>query len=216
MTESQFKGIAVFPSKEAYENLSPKPDGVFCVYPDSPVVKTGTLSPRSSTVADFVGQFFLNTLYGDLFQCTAISNGVYTWTEVGGGGGGTPIYKHKLHITVNGSMVQEIWGHYYSTDDENTPYTAEEFADNGYKKFDVDYLKCDSFDGKIYANGGKISTSDQPSIGAVQFTIENAVFVLDDHSSLSLRTTYQSYMFGYPDYGTFVEAIDVDDTVEEI
>lgn len=182
---------------------------------NAPVIKTGTLNPVSSTVADFVGQFFLNTVYGDLFQCTAISSGVYTWTEVGGGGGGSPIYKHTLHITVDGSKVQEIWGHYYSTDD--TGYTPEEFANDGDKKFNVDYLKCDSVDdGMLYANGGKISTSDQPSIGAVQFTIEKAVFVLDDHSSLNLRTTYQSYMFGYPDYGTFVEAIDVDDTIEEI
>lgn len=179
------------------------------------VSKTGTTAPTSSTVADFVGQFYLDTVTPKTYQCTAISSGVYTWAEVGGGGGGsTPIYKHKLHITVNGSKVQEIWGHYYSTD-ENA-YTPEEFAEDGDKKFDVDYLKCDSTDGKLYANGGKISTSNQASIGAVQFTIQNAVFVLDDHSSLNLRTTYQSYMFGYPDYGTFVEAIDVDDTVEEI
>lgn len=180
------------------------------------VSKTGTTAPTSSTVADFVGQFYLDTVTPKTYQCTAISSGVYTWTEIGGGGGGgsTPIYKHKLHITVNGSKVQEIWGHYYSTD-ENA-YTPEEFAEDGDKKFDVDYLKCDSRDGKLYANGGKISTSNQASIGAVQFTIQNAVFVLDDHSSLNLRTTYQSYMFGYPDYGTFVEAIDVDDTVEEI
>lgn len=182
---------------------------------NAPVVKTGTLNPVSSTVADFVGQFFLNTLYGDLFQCTAISSGVYTWKEVGGGGGGSPIYKHKLHITVNGSKVQEIWGHYYSTD-ENA-YTPEEFADDGDKKFNVDYLKCDSVDdGMLYANGGLISTSDASAIGAVQFTIQNAVFVANNNGSLSLKTTYASYMFGYPDYGTFVEAIDVDDTVEEI
>lgn len=79
-----------------------------------PVVKTGTLNPVSSTVADFVGQFFLNTVYGDLFQCTAISSGVYTWKEVGGGGGGgsTPIYSHRVEAS-NGEAKLII--QFYST-----------------------------------------------------------------------------------------------------
>lgn len=114
MTESQFKGIAVFPSKEAYENLSPKPDGVFCVYPDSPVVKTGRLSPRSSTVADFVGQFYLNTTYGTLFQCIEISNGTYNWKEIGEQitPESTPIYSHR--VTANNGE-EELIIQFYST-----------------------------------------------------------------------------------------------------
>lgn len=151
MTESQFKGIAVFPSKQAYDNLSPKPEGVFCVYPDSPVVKTGTLNPVSSTVADFVGQFFLNTVYGDLFQCTAISNGVYKWKEIGGSGG-SPIYRHN--VTISGDTdVFVMTAHYYSTSED--PFTFEELVSGTtkFEMFDFVSLKAIGSQPKSYGIG---------------------------------------------------------------
>lgn len=78
-----------------------------------PVVKTGTTAPTDSTVADFVGQFYLDTVTPKTYQCTAISSGVYTWTEVGGGGGGsTPIYSHRV-IASNGE--EELIIQFYST-----------------------------------------------------------------------------------------------------
>ena len=49
---------------------------------------TGSVAPTTSTAANFVGQFYLDTTNSKLYQCIAITSGTpdtYTWQEVGGG-----------------------------------------------------------------------------------------------------------------------------------
>ena len=43
--------------------------------------KTGTSAPTTSTIADYVGQIYLDTTNNKRYICTAISSGTYTWTE---------------------------------------------------------------------------------------------------------------------------------------
>lgn len=97
---------------------------------NAPVVKTGTTAPTSSTVADFVGQFYLDTVTPKTYQCTAISNGVYTWTEVGGGGegGSTPTYIHNVIIS-NSSDMEEFHFMFYSSND-TTYDNLDDFLNN--------------------------------------------------------------------------------------
>jgi len=47
---------------------------------------TGTIAPTTSIVGT-LGQFYLDTITSKTYQCTAINGSVYTWTEIGGGGG---------------------------------------------------------------------------------------------------------------------------------
>lgn len=53
-------------------------------------------APTTSTTGT-VGQLYEDTTNGKLYQCTAVSGGAYTWTEVGagGGGGGDTVYSDK-------------------------------------------------------------------------------------------------------------------------
>lgn len=94
------------------------------------VSKTGTTAPTSSTVADFVGQFYLDTVTPKTYQCTAISNGVYTWTEVGGGdeGGSTPTYIHNVIISSSSDM-EEFHFMFYSSND-TTYDNFDDFLNN--------------------------------------------------------------------------------------
>lgn len=80
------------------------------------VSKTGTTAPTSSTVADFVGQFYLDTVTPKTYQCTAISGNVYTRTEVGGGGGGGALYKHIVWM-VSSSDMEGVGFMFYSSSD---------------------------------------------------------------------------------------------------
>lgn len=56
---------------------------------DSLIIK-GAGAPTTATVGT-VGQLYEDTTGGDLYQCTAVSGGTYTWEEVGGGGGPTVV-----------------------------------------------------------------------------------------------------------------------------
>lgn len=53
-----------------------------------PCIK-GSGAPNDSTVGE-VGLLYMNTDNGDMYKCTFISNGVYTWDTVGGAGSGMP------------------------------------------------------------------------------------------------------------------------------
>ena len=44
--------------------------------------KTGTSAPTTSTIADYVGQIYLDTTNNKRYICTAISSGTYTWTDM--------------------------------------------------------------------------------------------------------------------------------------
>lgn len=50
------------------------------LYPNNGL--TGTTDPTTSTVAYFLGQTYLNTATQNLWQCTAINSGVYTWNSI--------------------------------------------------------------------------------------------------------------------------------------
>lgn len=95
---------------------------------NSPVVKTGTTAPTDSTVADFVGQFYLDTATPKTYQCTAISNGVYTWSEVGGSGGGGALYKHIVNMSSSSDM-EEFHFMFYSSSD-TTYDNFDDFTNN--------------------------------------------------------------------------------------
>ena len=93
------------------------------------VSKTGTTAPTSSTVADFVGQFYLDTVTPKTYQCTAISNGVYTWTETGGsGGGGGALYRHIVFMASSSNMEGVDFMFYSSSD--TTYDNLDDFLDN--------------------------------------------------------------------------------------
>lgn len=92
------------------------------------VSKTGTTAPTSSTVADFVGQFYLDTVTPKTYQCTAISNGVYTWSEVGGSGGGGALYKHIVNMSSSSDM-EEFHFMFYSSSD-TTYDNFDDFTNN--------------------------------------------------------------------------------------
>ena len=54
--------------------------GVSCTPP-----KTGTTAPTTSTVADYVGQLYINTTDNSKYICTAITSGTpntYTWSDL--------------------------------------------------------------------------------------------------------------------------------------
>lgn len=46
----------------------------------------GSGAPTTTTVGA-VGDLYMNTLNGDIYACTSVVNGVYTWTLTGGGSG---------------------------------------------------------------------------------------------------------------------------------
>lgn len=48
---------------------------------------TGTGAPTTETVGA-VGCQYMDTNNGDMYKCTAVSDGVYIWVPVGSGGGG--------------------------------------------------------------------------------------------------------------------------------
>lgn len=51
------------------------------------LVVSGAGAPTTATVGT-IGQLYEDTTNGKLYQCTAVSGGIYTWVEVGGGSGG--------------------------------------------------------------------------------------------------------------------------------
>lgn len=51
-----------------------------------PCIK-GDGAPTTTTVGA-VGCLYMNTDNGNLYKCTAVADGVYTWVKIGDGGGG--------------------------------------------------------------------------------------------------------------------------------
>lgn len=70
----------------SYKTLSANQGKVLKDLIDSLVI-SGSSAPTTATVGT-VGQLYEDTTNGKLYQCTAVSGGVYTWVEVGGGSGG--------------------------------------------------------------------------------------------------------------------------------
>lgn len=74
---------------------------------DSLIVK-GTGAPTTSTVGT-VGKLYEDTTNGELYQCTNVASGVYTWEKVGGGGGGT-VEPYNIGAGFINAVVMEIGG----------------------------------------------------------------------------------------------------------
>ena len=79
-----------------------------------PCIK-GKGEPTTATEGD-VGCFYMDTNTGNLYKCTAVKDGVYTWVRVGGGSaGGSGYYSTtreevgKAHDDIN---AEYIWGLY--------------------------------------------------------------------------------------------------------
>ena len=95
---------------------------------DSLIIK-GAGAPTTSTVGT-VGKLYEDTTNGDLYQCTAVSGSTYTWEEVGGGGGGDPVYS-----TVQTSNQKGDGAVYIGAKDANNIPLADPSTTDNHRKY---------------------------------------------------------------------------------
>lgn len=171
------------------------------------VSKTGTTAPTSSTVADFVGQFYLDTVTQKTYQCTAISSGVYTWTEVGGSGGGGALYRHDVTITGDNDTFTAT-AHYYSTDD--TPCTMQDILNSSkFEMFDYISVKNSGYLGGDAYGIGKTFWYNDMGAGDFEYGFREGIF--------GGQSTFTNLFYNIATYyGEAEDFFTVDDAIYEV
>ena len=95
-------------------------------YVDTRVIQNAG-APTTSTVGT-VGRLLEDTTNGKLYQCTAVSGNTYTWSEVGGGGGGNdgPI---MLFLSEDPDMMEQATMSLYKDAAKTQQVSRQELVD---------------------------------------------------------------------------------------
>lgn len=97
----------------------------------------GSGAPTTATEGA-VGCLYMDTDTGNLYKCTSVADGVYTWVEAGNGSGGTEADREAILNEVMQALSTPVYGR---VDEENNIIITAQLADGMYT------LKYENADG---------------------------------------------------------------------